>query len=222
MFEHRRDVVSYILTMSVLRRYIHTLVINEGTEDALALVDRFAVMSLEDIMRSFVGKTYKQIQDKVTFLSLYSGNKYGIGGFPPENEQAALDFVKTIEWFFNAKHFEKFKKILDQRDDPDLKERYGYDVYKELDDQVRAATRKYFQSDRSAEARKAMDDEKYDITQQIKQTEWHRFLQSVESQHKKAVAARDHTPITEQDVELDGSDACQKLIDAYNEFMSYY
>ena len=57
--------------------------------------------TLEDFLRSLEGKTIKQILDDSSYMNLYMGNKYGIGGREPDDEHAVSRFIDVLTGFIN-------------------------------------------------------------------------------------------------------------------------
>ena len=57
--------------------------------------------TLEEFLRSLEGKTIKQILDDSSYMNLYMGNKYGIGGQREGSDRDATDFVNKLTRFVN-------------------------------------------------------------------------------------------------------------------------
>ena len=57
--------------------------------------------TLEGFLRSLEGKTIKQILDDSSYMNLYMGNKYGIGGQREGSDKDAMDFVNKLVRFVN-------------------------------------------------------------------------------------------------------------------------
>ena len=57
--------------------------------------------TLEDFLRSLEGKTIKDILDDSSYMNLYMGNKYGIGGQREGSDRDATDFVNKLTRFVN-------------------------------------------------------------------------------------------------------------------------
>ena len=69
--------------------------------------------TLEDFLRSLEGKTISQILDDSSFMNLYMGNKYGIGGQREGSDRDATDFVNKLTRFVNrdvGKHRPKVRE----------------------------------------------------------------------------------------------------------------
>lgn len=106
-------------------------VINESGELALADTNKLISRSstLEDFMKTLVGKKLKGLLDATSFARLYILNKYGVGGFPDESDVQAnvAELMDNITAFIN---FRKLDGLGKQRDAWD-KEQYAKPEYKE-------------------------------------------------------------------------------------------
>jgi len=128
-------------------------------------------MPFEQFIQTFEGWTIQKIIDRSTYLNLYIGNKYGLGGEAPGSEGAAQSFVEKLVRFVNQ-DIMKFRPRVYETDE--FKQAHNYDEYQSLDKQRRLALRDKFTS------RHSKDDEAlasataaYDaLTAQIGNTEW--------------------------------------------------
>lgn len=106
-------------------------VVSESQE--LVLTDTNALISksstLEDFMKTLVGKKLKGLLDATSFARLYVLNKYGVGSFPDENDIQAnvAALMDNITAFIN---FRKLDGLSKQREEWD-KEQYARPEYKE-------------------------------------------------------------------------------------------
>lgn len=118
------------MTHSELKQIINEVLIESGE---LALSDTNKLISksstLEDFMKTLVGKKLKGLLDATSFARLYILNKYGVGGFPDESDVQAnvAELMDNITAFIN---FRKLDGLGKQRDAWD-KEQYAKPEYKE-------------------------------------------------------------------------------------------
>jgi hypothetical protein len=136
------------MTHSELKQIINE-VINESGELALADTNKLISRSstLEDFMKTLVGKKLKGLLDATSFARLYILNKYGVGGFPDESDVQAnvATLMDNITAFIN---FRKLDGLGKQRDVWE-KEKYSTPEYKEWNKQKKAAFKALFTARRS-------------------------------------------------------------------------
>ena len=84
--------------------------------------------TLEDFLRSLEGKTIKQILDDSSYMNLYMGNKYGIGGQREGSDRDATDFVNKLTRFVNRDVGKKRPKVREYETDQ-FKEENDYESY---------------------------------------------------------------------------------------------
>ena len=86
--------------------------------------------TLEDFLRSLEGRTIKQILDDSTYMNLYMGNKYGVGGQREGSDRDATDFVNKLTRFVNRDVGPKRPIVIEYETD-EVKEEHDYDSYRE-------------------------------------------------------------------------------------------
>ena len=85
--------------------------------------------TLEDFLRSLEGKTIKDILDDSSYMNLYMGNKYGIGGQREGSDRDATDFVNKLTRFVNRDVGKKRPKVREYETDQ-FKEEHDYESYR--------------------------------------------------------------------------------------------
>jgi len=85
--------------------------------------------TLEDFLRSLEGKTIKQILDDSSYMNLYMGNKYGVGGAREGRDKDATDFVNKLVRFVNRDVGQKRPKEREYETEQ-FKEEHDYDTYR--------------------------------------------------------------------------------------------
>lgn len=118
------------MTTIELKRLINE-VIKEDSELALTDTNKLVGKSatLEDFMKTLVGKKLKGLLDATSVARLYILNKYGVGGFPDESDVQSnvAELMDNITAFINFRELDRLGK---QRDAWD-KEQYSKPEYKE-------------------------------------------------------------------------------------------
>jgi hypothetical protein len=85
--------------------------------------------TLEDFLRSLEGKTIKQILDDSTYMNLYMGNKYGLGGAREGSDKDATDFANKLVHFVNRDVGKKRPKVREYETE-EFKEEHDYESYR--------------------------------------------------------------------------------------------
>ena len=85
--------------------------------------------TLEDFLRSLEGRTIKQILDDNTYMNLYMGNKYGIGGAREGRDKDATDFANKLVRFVNRDIGKKRPKEREYETD-EFKKENDYESYR--------------------------------------------------------------------------------------------
>ena len=85
--------------------------------------------TLEDFLRSLEGKTIKQILDDSSYMNLYMGNKYGIGGAREGSDKDATDFANKLTRFVN-RDIKKMRPEVREYETDQFKEENDYESYR--------------------------------------------------------------------------------------------
>jgi hypothetical protein len=95
----------------------------EGMELAKYAPNIEASSTYEGFLRSLVGKTLKDILDVSSFLRLYVGNKYGVGGNPDDEDPQVLmsQLLNYTTAFINFRKIDVLRSQLDAADEEDKK-----------------------------------------------------------------------------------------------------
>ena len=182
-------------------------------DDTMAMVPQSG-MPFEAFMETFEGWTIQKIIDRSTYINLYIGNKYGLGGEAPGSEGAAQSFVEKLVRFVNQ-DIMKFRPRVYETDE--FKKAHNYDEYQSLDKQRRHALKDRFTS-RHADDKKALAKATaaYDaVTAQISNTEWMTAWRKARDAEDQGVKDFHNTPLTKEDLSDDGSEEYAQLKQAY-------
>ena len=85
--------------------------------------------TLEDFLRSLEGKTIKQILDDSSYMNLYMGNKYGIGGAREGSDKDATDFANKLVRFVN-RDIKSMRPEVREYETDQFKEEHDYESYR--------------------------------------------------------------------------------------------
>ena len=182
-------------------------------DETMAMVPQTG-MPFEVFMETFEGWTIQKIIDRSTYINLYIGNKYGLGGEAPGAEGASQAFVEKLVRFVNQ-DIMKFRPRVYETDE--FKKAHNYEEYANLDKQRRLALKDRFT------ARGAKDEEAlakataaYDtLTAQINNTEWMNEWRKARDAEDQGVKDFHNTPLTKEDLSDDGSEEYAQLKQAY-------
>ena len=182
-------------------------------DDTMAMVPQSG-MPFEAFMETFEGWTIQKIIDRSTYINLYIGNKYGLGGEAPGSEGAAQSFVEKLVRFVNQ-DIMKFRPRVYETDE--FKKAHNYEEYSKLDNQRRLALRDRFTARRSKdEGALAKASAAYDtLTAQINNTEWMTVWRKARDAEDQGVKDFHNTPLTKEDLSDDGSEEYAQLKQAY-------
>tara|TARA_R100000322_G_scaffold127023_1_gene83466 strand:- start:31 stop:648 length:618 start_codon:yes stop_codon:yes gene_type:complete len=172
--------------------------------------------TLEDFLRSLEGRTIKDILDDSSYMNLYMGNKYGIGGQSEGSDRDALMFANKLTRFVNrdvGKHRPKVREY----ETAEFKEEHDYESYR------KARHKKATLGMDRLRARRAGDHEYFmELQNEIEELEdflsnhpYQRGMSMIEREYDKAVHDYHNTPLTAEYLTDDGSEAYDELVTAF-------
>ncbi len=180
----------------------------------MALVPRGG--TLEDFLRSLEGKTIKDILDDNSYMSLYMGNKHGLGGQAEGSDRDAMDFANKLVRFVNRDVGQKRPKVREYETE-EFKKEHDYDSYRE------ARSKKARLGLDRLKARRAGDDEYFmELQNQIEELDdftsnhpYQRGMSMINREYDKAVEDYHNSPLTAEYLTDDGSEAYDELVAAF-------
>ena len=172
--------------------------------------------TLEEFLRSLEGKTIKQILDDSSYMNLYMGNKYGIGGQREGSDRDATDFVNKLTRFVN-RDIGKKRPAEREYEKEEFQKENDYEGYS------KARSQKARLGLDRMKARRAGDDEfhqelqgKIDkLDEFLSDHPYIRGLRMIEKEYDKAVEDYHNTPLKADFLKDDGSDRYDELVDAF-------
>jgi hypothetical protein len=171
--------------------------------------------TLEDFLRSLEGKTIKQILDDSSYMNLYMGNKYGIGGAREGSDKDATDFANKLVRFVN-RDIKSMRPEVREYETDQFKEEHDYESYRE------ARSKKARLGFDRIKARKEDDGTLEEIQNQIDELQdflsnhpYQRGMSMVEREYDQAVKDYHNTPLTVEYLTDDGSEAYDELVTAF-------
>ena len=172
--------------------------------------------TLEEFLRSLEGKTIKQILDDSSYMNLYMGNKYGIGGQREGSDRDATDFVNKLTRFVN-RDIGKKRPAEREYEKEEFQKENDYQGYS------KARSQKARLGLDRMKARRAGDDEfhqelqgKIDkLDEFLSDHPYIRGLRMIEKEYDKAVEEYHNTPLTAEYLLDDSSDRYDDLVAAF-------
>lgn len=172
--------------------------------------------TLEDFLRSLEGRTIKDILDDGSYMNLYMGNKYGIGGQREGSDRDATDFVNKLTRFVNRDVGKKRPKEREYETDQ-FKEENDYESYRKA--RHKKAT---LGLDRLKARREGKEDEMNKLNDEIDKLQdflsnhpYQRGMSMIEREYDQAVQDYHNTPLTAEYLNDDGSEAYDELVAAF-------
>ena len=172
--------------------------------------------TLEDFLRSLEGKTIKDILDDSSYMNLYMGNKYGIGGQREGSDRDATDFVNKLTRFVNRDVGQKRPKVREYETE-DFKRENDYESYRKA--RHKKAT---LGLDRLKARREGREDEMNKLNDEIDKLQdflsnhpYQRGMSMIEREYDKAVQDYHNSPLTAEYLTDDGSEAYDELVTAF-------
>ena len=181
--------------------------------------------SLSTFLQRFEGSTIKDIINKSSYINLYVGKKYGIGGAAEGRDEAIQDFAHSLDTFVNrderGRGPNSFRDRVYKTDE--FKARNNYAEYEELDKAYRQAFR------RKIEARKAGDEEALakaeaeskQISNAKENSEFGKAERKARQAEDEYVDTLHNTPMSSNELSDDGSNEYKELEIAYNRVIDY-
>ena len=171
--------------------------------------------TLEDFLRSLEGKTIKQILDDSSYMNLYMGNKYGIGGAREGSDKDATDFANKLVRFVN-RDIKSMRPEVREYETDQFKEEHDYESYRE------ARSKKARLGFDRIKARKEDDGTLEEIQNQIDELQdflsnhpYQRGMSMIEREYDQAVKDYHNTPLTVEYLTDDGSKEYDELVTAF-------
>jgi len=180
----------------------------------MALVPRGG--TLEDFLRSLEGKTIKDILDDNSYMSLYMGNKHGIGGQAEGSDRDAMDFANKLVRFVNRDVMTHRPREREYETE-EFKKEHDYEGYN------KARSQKARLGLDRIKARRAGDDEYFmELQNQIEELDdftsnhpYQRGMSMIEREYDTAVQDYHNSPLTAEYLTDDGSEAYDELVAAF-------
>ena len=171
--------------------------------------------TLEDFLRSLEGKTIKQILDDSSYMNLYMGNKYGIGGAREGSDKDATDFANKLVRFVN-RDIKSMRPEVREYETDQFKEEHDYESYRE------ARSKKARLGFDRIKARKEDDGTLEEIQNQIDELQdflsnhpYQRGMSMIEREYDQAVKDYHNSPLTVEYLTDDGSKEYDELVTAF-------
>ena len=172
--------------------------------------------TLEDFLRSLEGRTISQILDDGSYMNLYMGNKYGIGGQREGSDRDATDFVNKLTRFVNRDVGQKRPKVREYETDQ-FKQENDYESYNKARSQ-----KARLGLNRLKARREGKEDEMNKINDEIDKLQdflsnhpYQRGMSMIEREYDQAVQDYHNTPLTAEYLNDDGSEAYDELVAAF-------
>jgi len=172
--------------------------------------------TLEDFLRSLEGKTIKDILDDSSYMNLYMGNKYGIGGQREGSDRDATDFVNKLTRFVNRDIGQKRPKVREYETE-DFKRENDYESYNKARSQ-----KARLGLNRLKARREGKEDEMNKLNDEIDKLQdflsnhpYQRGMSMIEREYDQAVQDYHNSPLTAEYLTDDGSEAYDELVTAF-------
>ena len=199
-------------------------------DDNMALVPQGDYGSLESFMDTLIGSTIDEISNKRSYIGLYMGNKYGLGGPAGGKDKAVEQFVESLLRFVNRDDQGRGPHSPDggfrrrEYETDEFRKANNYEEYQVLDQQRRQALKARFTSRREKDdAAVAAATELYDdLTRQINNTQWMVAWRNARKEEDDYVKRLHTTPFTKEKVAPDGSPEYEQLRQAFDQLQQHY
>ena len=172
--------------------------------------------TLEDFLRSLEGRTIKDILDDGSYMNLYMGNKYGIGGQREGSDRDATDFVNKLTRFVNRDVGQKRPKVREYETE-DFQREHDYESYNKARSQ-----KARLGLNRLRARREGKEDEMNKLNDEIDKLQdflsnhpYQRGMSMIEREYDKAVQDYHNSPLTAEYLTDDGSEAYDELVTAF-------
>ena len=172
--------------------------------------------TLEDFLRSLEGRTIKDILDDGSYMNLYMGNKYGVGGQREGSDRDATDFVNKLTRFVNRDVGKKRPKVREYETE-DFKRENDYESYNKARSQ-----KARLGLNRLKARREGREDEMNKLNDEIDKLQdflsnhpYQRGMSMIEREYDQAVQDYHNSPLTAEYLTDDGSEAYDELVTAF-------
>lgn len=172
--------------------------------------------TLEDFLRSLEGRTIKDILDDGSYMNLYMGNKYGVGGQREGSDRDATDFVNKLTRFVNRDVGQKRPKVREYETE-DFKRENDYEGYNKARSQ-----KARLGLNRLKARREGKEDEMNKLNDEIDKLQdflsnhpYQRGMSMIEREYDQAVQDYHNSPLTAEYLNDDGSEAYDELVAAF-------
>jgi len=183
-------------------------------DKSMALVPKGG--TLEDFLRSLEGRTIKDILDDGSYMNLYMGNKYGVGGQREGSDRDATDFVNKLTRFVNRDVGQKRPKVREYETE-DFQREHDYESYNKARSQ-----KARLGLNRLRARREGKEDEMNKLNDEIDKLQdflsnhpYQRGMSMIEREYDKAVQDYHNSPLTAEYLTDDGSEAYDELVTAF-------
>jgi len=184
--------------------------------------------TLEEFLRSLEGKSIKNVLDDASYMRLYFGNKFGLGGPSDNTSEADLQkFVNVLSNWINRDVFKHRPKDREY-DTPQFKDRYDYDSYRKArHGQARARmdlnkARRAERDPRGPRGHIQSGDDIPELEAQIKEFDdtidnhpYPGAMRQIDKEYDVAVDEYHNAPLTGEYLQDDGSEVYDKLVAAF-------
>ena len=199
-------------------------------DDNMALVPQGNYGSLELFMDTLIGSTIDEISNKRTYIGLYMGNKYGLGGAGGGKDKAIEQFVESLLRFVNRDDQGRgphspdggFRPRVYETDE--FKTANNYEEYQALDQQRRQAFKaKFIARKEEDDVALAAANELYDdVTSQMNNSQFGVASRAARQEEDEYVKRLHNTPFTKEKLGPDGSPEYEQLRQAFDQLQQYY
>lgn len=172
--------------------------------------------TLEDFLRSLEGRTIKDILDDGSYMNLYMGNKYGIGGQREGSDRDATDFVNKLTRFVNRDVGQKRPKVREYETDQ-FKEENDYESYNKARSQKARLGLNRLKARREGKEGEMnkLNDEIDKLQDFLSNHPYQRGMSMIEREYDQAVQDYHNSPLTAEYLNDDGSEAYDELVAAF-------
>ena len=198
--------------------------------DNMALIPQGDYGSLESFMDTLIGSTIDEISNKRSYIGLYLGNKYGLGGPAGGKDKAVEQFVESLLRFVNRDDQGRGPHSPDggfrrrEYETDEFRKANNYEEYQVLDQQRRQALKARFTSRKEGDdvALTAANELYDDLTRQISNTQWMVAWKQAREEEDEYVKRLHNTPFTKEKVAPDGSPEYEQLQQAFDQLQQHY
>ena len=174
---------------------------------------------LSSFLQKFEGETIKQILDKSTYINLYFGNKYGLGGARGGRDKAIQEISARLVKFVNRDEKGRGPDSFRERvyDTAEFQAQHNYAEYHKLDVTSRQLFRKKFEARKAGdqEAFAAAETEMSEINNAKSNSEFGQAYKQARSNEDEYVETLHNTPLSMDQLSDDGSEEYAQLKQAY-------